>query len=227
MHSCSNRVDRESQLITDSSYWVLFFTAALAINISPGPDLIYVLSRTVAEGRRVGFASLLGIWTGALVHVSAAALGLAALLAASDVAFAVVKYVGAAYLIYLGLRAWRAQAPVLDKEQKPDRRVTPWMAYRQGVAVDLLNPKAAIFFLAFLPQFVRPEAGHVSAQIMLLGVLVIAVAVVVESAAMLLASRLTRTLRGNARASRWLQRLLGSVLVGLGVRLALIGHRSA
>ena len=101
------------------------------------------------------------------------------------------------------------------------------MAYRQGVSVDILNPKAAIFFLAFLPQFVRPELGHVPVQIMSLGVLVIAVAVVVELSAMLLAARLTLALRGNARISAWLQRLLGSVLIALGVRLALISHRAA
>jgi threonine/homoserine/homoserine lactone efflux protein len=208
------------------SYWLLFFSAAFAINISPGPDLIFVLSRTIAEGRKVGFASLLGVWTGALVHVSAAALGLSAILAASDVAFAVVKYAGAAYLVYLGLRALRAKTPAFGTPHPAARRTTPWMAYRQGVSVDILNPKAAIFFLAFLPQFVRPELGHVSAQIMLLGVLVIAVAVVVEFSAMLLAARLTQALRGNARISAWLQRLLGSILIALGVRLALIGHRA-
>lgn len=209
-----------------ASYWLVFLSAALAINLSPGPDLIYILSRTIAEGRKVGFASLLGVWTGALVHVSAAALGLAAILAASGVAFAAVKYAGAAYLVYLGVRALRAKTPALGEIRPTSRRTTLWLAYRQGVSVDLLNPKAAIFFLAFLPQFVRPELGHARAQIMLLGVLVIGVAVVVEFSAMLLAARLTRTLRGNARMSAWLQRMLGSVLVGLGLRLALIGHRA-
>jgi RhtB (resistance to homoserine/threonine) family protein len=209
-----------------ASYWLMFFSAALAINISPGPDLIYVLSRTVAEGRKVGFASLLGIWTGALVHVSAAALGLSAILATSEIAFAAVKYVGAAYLIYLGIKALRAKTPVLEARPAA-RRTTPWMAYRQGVSVDILNPKAAIFFLAFLPQFVRPELGHVPAQIMLLGLLVIALAVVVESSAMLMAARLTKALRGNVRISAWLQRIFGSVLIGLGVRLALIGRAQA
>jgi RhtB (resistance to homoserine/threonine) family protein len=209
-----------------ASYWLMFFSAALAINISPGPDLIYVLSRTVAEGRKVGFASLLGIWTGALVHVSAAALGLSAILATSEIAFAAVKYVGAAYLIYLGIKALRAKTPVLEA-MPAARRTTPWMAYRQGVSVDILNPKAAIFFLAFLPQFVRPELGHVPAQIMLLGLLVIALAVVVESSAMLMAARLTKALRGNVRISAWLQRIFGSVLIGLGVRLALIGRAQA
>ena len=209
------------------SYWVLFFSAAFAINISPGPDLIFVLSRTIADGRKVGFASLLGVWTGALAHVSAAALGLSAILATSDVAFDVVKYAGAAYLVYLGVRALRAKTLALGEVRPAARRMTPWMAYRQGVSVDILNPKAAIFFLAFLPQFVRPELGHVSAQIMLLGVLVIAVAVVVEFSAMLLAARLTRALRGNARVAAWLQRMLGSILFALGIRLALIGHRVA
>lgn len=208
-----------------ASYWLVFFGAALAINLSPGPDLLFVLSRTVAEGRKVGFASLCGIWTGAWVHVTAAALGLSAILAASAIAFDIVKYVGAAYLVCLGIKALltKSQAPGVLPEA---RRTTPWQAFRQGVTVDLFNPKAAIFFLAFLPQFVRPELGHVAMQIMLLGMLVIAVAVVVETTVMLLAARMTHALRGNARIALWLQRVFGSVLIGLGARLALLGHAS-
>ncbi len=206
------------------SYWMLFFTAALAINVSPGPDLIYILSKTIAGGRKVGVASSLGVCTGALVHVFAAALGLSAILATSAIAFSVVKYIGAAYLVYLGIRAFLAQGATFDNIESKKQKTTPWQAFKQGTLVDILNPKVAIFFMAFLPQFVRPEIGHATAQIILLGGLVIAVAVVVEFVFVLAAARTTRFFRKNRRVSVWLDRLLGSVLIGLGLRLALLDN---
>jgi len=208
------------------SYWTLFFTAALMINISPGPDLLYILSKTIAGGRKVGVASSLGVCTGAMVHVCAAALGLSAILATSAIAFSVVKYIGAAYLIYLGIRAFMTQGTTFDTDtaEAKKQKTTPWQAFKQGTLVDILNPKVAIFFMAFLPQFVRPELGHTTAQIIILGMLVIAVAVVVEFVFVMAAARTTRFFRKNRRASVWLDRLLGSVLIGLGLRLALLDN---
>lgn len=205
----------------DSTFWLLFFSAALALNLSPGPDLMFILSRTLAGGRRVGLASACGVCSGALVHVAAAALGLSTILATSALAFTVVKYVGAAYLLYLGIQALRSSATgaALDIQQAP--RTSAWQAYRQGILVDILNPKAAIFFMAFLPQFVRPEHGAVATQILLLGVLVVLVAIIVEGSLVLLAARTSSALRNNPRVGRWLDRLLGSVFIGLGVRLGL------
>lgn len=205
----------------DATFWLLFFSAALALNLSPGPDLIFILSRTLASGRRVGLASACGVCSGALVHVAAAALGISTLLATSALAFSLVKYVGAAYLLYLGIQTLRSSAAgvAFDLEKVP--RMGAWQAYRQGVLVDILNPKVAIFFMAFLPQFVRPEQGTVAGQILLLGVLVVLVAIVVESSLVLLAARTSSALRNNPRVGRWLDRLLGSVLIGLGVRLGL------
>jgi len=185
----------------DPLFWLVFFSAALALNLSPGPDLLYVLSRTFSGGRRIGVIAACGVCSGALVHVLFAALGISAILATSALAFTLVKYVGAAYLLYLGIQAWRA--------------------YRQGVLVDLLNPKAAIFFMAFLPQFVRPEHGAVPLQLLLLGVLVVLVAIIVECGLVLLAARARTALRNNRTLSQWLDRVLGSILIGLGIRLGL------
>jgi RhtB (resistance to homoserine/threonine) family protein len=213
-------------MMDDFSYWLVFFTAALALNLSPGPDLMYVLSRTVAQGTRVGLASAAGVSTGALVHVAAASVGLSALLATSAAAFSVVKYVGAAYLVYLGVQALRSKGSALQPSERKIAVVKPWQAFRQGVLVDVLNPKVAIFFMAFLPQFVRPGHGSASLQLLQLGVLVIVVAVAVDSTFVCVAARTTEYLRRRPRTSVWLDRLLGSLFIGLGIRLAFSEQRS-
>lgn len=205
----------------DPVYWLVFFSAALALNLSPGPDLLYVLSRTLAGGWRIGVASACGVCSGALVHVAAAALGISAILATSALAFTVVKYVGAAYLVYLGIQALRAAGDGMRATLEAGPRTSAWQAYRQGILVDILNPKAAIFFMAFLPQFVRPEQGAIALQLLVLGVLVVVVAIVVECLLVLLANRASAALRRNRKLSQWLDRLLGSILIGLGIRLGL------
>lgn len=206
--------------MTDFTYWILFFSAALAISISPGPDLLYILSRTITSGRNVGMASSAGVGTGALVHVTAAALGLSAILATSVVAFSIVKYVGAAYLIFLGIKSFRSVGISIELYDQNTLRVSPWDAFKQGMLVDILNPKAAIFFMAFLPQFVRPEIGAVSLQLLVLGVLVILVGLIVEFSYIFLAAKITRFLSSNKAISFWLDRVFGSILIGLGIRLA-------
>lgn len=207
--------------MSDPAFWLVFFTAALALNLSPGPDLLFVISRTLAGGRRVGVASACGVCSGALVHVAAAAMGISAILATSALAFSIVKYVGAAYLLYLGIQALRSAgtASALDMRDVPQTSV--WQAYRQGVLVDILNPKVAIFFMAFLPQFVRPDHGSVAMQLLMLGILVVLVAIIVECAMALLAARASAALRNNRRMGQWLDHVLGSVLIGLGLRLGL------
>ncbi|WP_407295970.1 LysE family translocator [Stutzerimonas zhaodongensis] len=206
--------------MSDPTFWLVFFSAALALNLSPGPDLLFVLSRTLAGGRRVGVASVCGVCSGALVHVGAAALGISAIMATSALAFAVVKYLGAAYLLYLGIQALRSAGTGTSLEGDAPR-VTAWQAYRQGILVDVLNPKVAIFFMAFLPQFVRPDEGSVPLQLLVLGVLVVLVALIVECALVLLAARASSTLRNRPRLGQWLDRVLGSVLIGLAIRLGL------
>ncbi len=204
-----------------SSYWLLFLSAAIAINIAPGPDLIYIISKTIAQGRKIGFASSLGVSSGALVHVFAAALGLSAILATSAIAFSIVKYIGAAYLIYLGVKSLKSKGTTFDALDRKEEAFTPWQAYKQGVLVDVLNPKVAIFFMAFLPQFIRPELGHTSGQLIGLGFLVILLAIVIEFAIVLTAAQTTSFFRSNPKFSAWLDRVLGTVLIALAVRLAL------
>jgi len=182
-----------------SSYWILFLSAAVAINIAPGPDLLYIISKTIAQGRKIGFASSLGVSSGALVHVFAAALGLSAILATSAIAFSIVKYFGAAYLVYLGIKSLMSKGTTFDSADEKEEEFTPWQAFRQGVLVDVLNPKVAIFFMAFLPQFIRPEMGSTSAQLIGLGILVILIAIVIEFAIVLTAAQTTNFFRSNRK----------------------------
>jgi threonine/homoserine/homoserine lactone efflux protein len=205
----------------DLNHWIVFFTAAFALNISPGPDIAYIVSNTVAQGKRHGFAASWGVCSGAIVHVMAAAFGLSAILAASALAFSVVKWVGAAYLIYLGIHALMTAGAGFSIDGKPRKDRSTFAIYRQGFMIDVLNPKVAVFFMAFLPQFSDPTMGHVPLQLVLHGALVIAVGVLVEAVIVLIAARFTEALRRNPRIGLWLDRALGTVLIGLGVRLAL------
>lgn len=183
--------------------------------------MIYILSKTVAQGRRIGIASSLGVCSGSVVHILAAAFGLSAILYTSAVAFNVVKYAGAAYLIFLGIQAFRSRGISFDVPLRDQAPATFWKAFRQGAVIDILNPKVAVFFMAFLPQFVRPELGYASAQIIILGFLVILTALVIESIIVLTAAGTTEFFRQNRKISIIFDRLLGSVLITLGVRLAL------
>ncbi len=209
-----------------SSYWLLFLSATIAINITPGPDMIYILSKTIAQGRKIGIASSLGVCSGSLVHIFAAAFGLSAILATSAMAFSVVKYVGAAYLIYLGIQALRAKGISFSIPVNKHEQSTFWKTFRQGALIDILNPKVAIFFMAFLPQFVRPELGHAPAQILILGFLVNLVGLLIESVLVLTAAQTTNFFRNNNKFSTLLDRVLGSMFIGLGIRLALIENHT-
>ncbi|ART63016.1 LysE family translocator [Kushneria marisflavi] len=204
----------------DITYWGLFLGAALMINLTPGPDMFYLMARSASGGRREGLAAGAGLWCGAMVHVLAAALGLSAIVMASATAFTAVKLAGALYLFYLGVQAIRNAGQQFQPPAASTRRASDaWGAFRQGVLVDLLNPKTALFFMAFLPQFVRPEAGPVAAQLLLLGTLTVAVAVPIELAIILGAARLSNGLRRRQRLTKWMDQLLGTVFIGLGLRL--------
>ncbi|WP_106754284.1 LysE family translocator [Pannonibacter carbonis] len=201
-------------------HWTTFFTAALLLNLSPGPDFAFILAQTAAGGRKAGFAAMFGIWTGAFGHVLMAAAGLSAILAASAVAFSIVKWAGAAYLIWLGIQALRSKGSVLLAGKAMDERKV-LAIYRQGVIVSLLNPKVGMFFLAFLPQFVVPGAGPVGAQLFLHGFLVVLIAACIEPPLVLVGERLTSHLRQSPRLAMWMDRGLGAIFVGLGLRLAM------
>ncbi|MEM9602311.1 MAG: LysE family translocator [Pseudomonadota bacterium] len=195
-----------------------FLVAAVLLAITPGPGIAYVVARTVAGGRVEGFASAIGTSLGGLVHVFAAAVGVSVILAQSAVAFSVVKYLGAAYLVFLGLR-------LLFAGQRVSASATPaargaLRALAEGVLVEVFNVKTALFFLAFLPQFVTPD-GAVAAQLVALGCICVALNTGVDVFAVLSADRLVRSAPGRAVRARVLNAVSGSTLVGLGVYLAL------
>jgi threonine/homoserine/homoserine lactone efflux protein len=198
---------------------LLFLGASLALNLTPGPDMLYVVARGSSEGRAAGVVSALGITAGSLVHLAALTLGLSALLEQVPVAYDAVRLGGAAYLIWLGVRAlWRPSAlgTVGERDQAPLGRI-----FRQGIVTNVLNPKVALFFLAFLPQFVDPGRGSVVGQLLFLGLLFNTSGTLVNLAVAVTASRATDWLRTRERAGRALQRVTGAVFVGLGLRLAL------
>ena len=214
-------------MIPDPGMLALFCAAALALLVVPGPAVLYIVASSIDGGRRAGLASMLGIQAGALVHVTAAALGLSSVLAASALAFDTVKYLGAAYLVAVGvwtlLRGGNPADPDAPARPKRLRR-----RFAQGVVVQILNPKTALFFLAFLPQFVDPSAGHVGLQMLLLGLIFIALAVVSDGAWALLAGTASDRLRGRAGFLRTQRYVSGTVFVGLGVATALSGsHRKS
>ncbi|OSQ49041.1 LysE family translocator [Thalassospira alkalitolerans] len=208
-----------------------FLIAALLLNISPGPDLAYVSAQTAIHGRKIGVFSSLGVCSGAFVHVVAAALGLSAILATSAVAFSIVKWVGVAYLVWLGIGALRGSFAKYRQDDSPSephikklspaRQMTAFQAWRQGAMIDVLNPKVAIFFMAFLPQFVDPAAGDAALQFLVLGTLVNVIGFCVETTVVFAIGFAAIRLRGSPMFGVWLQRLLGGVFIALGVRLAL------
>jgi threonine/homoserine/homoserine lactone efflux protein len=201
------------------AHWATFVTAAVLLNLSPGPDMAFILGQTAKRGVQSGFSAMFGIWTGAFIHVIFAALGLSAILATSAVAFSAVKWIGAAYLIWLGIQALRSKGTNMSVNSQLSPKGL-MKIFKQGVLVAVLNPKVAIFFLAFLPQFVEAGAGPVSAQLFLHGSLIIVVAALVEPPLILIGGKLTGYLSNNKQVSQWMDRGLGALFVGLGIKLA-------
>ncbi len=198
---------------------LLFTMASLALLAIPGPAVTFIVARSIQQGRRAGLVSVLGVHAGSVVHVAAAALGLSALLASSAVAFTVVKFVGAGYLLYLGVQQLRRPREADDApapEPVPHGRL-----FRQGAVVNILNPKTAIFFLAFLPQFVAPGHGAVWVQITVLGLVFIALGAMTDSGYAVAAGAVGARLRRSARVRRIMDRVSGGVYVALGAVAAL------
>ena len=197
----------------------VFVVAAVLLLVTPGPAVLYIVARSIHEGRRAGLVSVLGVHTGTLVHVAAAAAGLSALLAASATAFTVVKYLGAAYLIYLGVRRLRDATIATAPGEVP--RISLRRAYLDGVVVNVLNPKTALFFLAFLPQFVDAGRGQVGGQILGLGMLFVALGLVSDGLYALGAGSAAQWLRARPSflaRERWVS---GGMYIGLGLVAAL------
>jgi len=197
-----------------------FLFAAILLNLSPGPDMVYILTRTVSQGRLAGFLSSLGICTGAMVHVFAAAIGISAILATSALAFSIIKYVGAAYLIWLGVRALMSGGKSLQPGSGGTKRLSNRRIFLQGALIDILNPKVAIFFLAFLPQFADPSRGSIFWQLIILGSVVVGIALIIEGLLVLTTGLISERLQGSTVFSKWIDRVSGVVLIGLGLRLA-------
>ncbi len=201
---------------------LLFVIASAILGITPGPDIIYVITRGAAQGPGAGVAAAAGLSTGIIGHTMLCVAGVSAVLAASAPAFTAIKLLGAVYLVYLGVQMWRAkERPDLagDGKRQPMAAI-----YRQSIVMNLLNPKVALFFLAFLPQFASAEAGPVAVQLGVLGAVFMIVSFAVMSAAGFAGGAISRFLATSEGAARWTQRTAGGVLIALGIRLAFQPH---
>lgn len=201
----------------EKTAFLTFLFAAFMLNIAPGPDMLYVIGRSLGQGRKAGIVSALGIFVGCWVHILAAAFGIAALLRSSPVAFNMVRYAGAAYLVYLGTKMIVQRSNLAQQQPKPASLTS---IFRQGVITNVLNPKVALFFLAFLPQFVDAHRGSVVWQILLLGLIFNVGGTAVNLGVAYAGGTLGELLRRNARFARMQQWFTGLVFIGLGARLA-------
>ena len=202
----------------------VFSLASLALLVVPGPSVLYIVTRGITQGRMAGLASVLGVHVGTTFHVAAATLGLSALLMRSILAFNIVKYAGAAYLLYLGIRRLLDDdGPIQTGSVKAHSLAR---IFRQGVVVNVLNPKTALFFLAFLPQFVDVQKGSVPLQMLALGSIFIVLGLLSDGTYALVSSMLGNRLRTSGAFARRERLLSGSVYLGLGVGAALSGSRS-
>ncbi len=207
----------------DLTHLPLFILAAVVLLLTPGPAVLYIIARSVDQGRRAGLVSVCAIEVGNFMHVIAATLGLSALLLSSAMAFTIVKYLGAAYLVYLGLRKIFTRETIhASSNSQPQglRRI-----FSQGVVVAALNPKTALFFVAFLPQFVDPSQGSIAGQMLVLGCIFVMMAVISDSIYALLAGTVGQWLKSSRSVMRAERYVVGSVYIGLGVAAAMADAR--
>ncbi|HEU5211236.1 MAG TPA: LysE family translocator [Gaiellaceae bacterium] len=205
----------------DPALYGLFILAALALLAIPGPSVLYVVSQSVEGGPRAGLTSTVGIHLGTLVHVAAAAIGLSSLLVSSAEAFDAVKYAGAAYLVFIGVRTLSGRT----SEQPQALEVAARRRVARGATVQILNPKTALFFFAFLPQFVDPQAGATGLQILVLGLTFATLGLLSDGTYAVAAGALSGRLRSSTRAASVSRLASGTILIGLGVTAALAGKR--
>lgn len=199
----------------DSTKLAIFFTAAILLAVAPGPGMLYVLSRTLAGGKREGILSAIGTFAGGMVHIFAAAAGVSVILAKSALAFHTVKYAGAAYLCYLGVRM------ILDARRKNELEIDSPVRSRnplwQGIWTEVLNPKTALFFLSFIPQFVNHSSGHVFWQFVALGTLSVTLNTCADLVVTMLAGPIGQRIRSSAKFRRRQRTATGAVMIGLGI----------
>jgi threonine/homoserine/homoserine lactone efflux protein len=208
----------EGLMTFDTTSLIVFLTATLALNLTPGPDMLYVIARSVGQGQKAGVVSALGIGAGCLAHMFAAAFGLSALLMSSAVAYDVVKYAGAAYLVYLGARALLSESETQEQSELQPARLSS--IFYQGVVTNVLNPKVALFFLAFLPQFAKAENGSIAWQIIFLGFLFNISGTLVNVIVALLGGKIGNAFKRRPAFAQIQRRLTGGVFIALGLRLA-------
>lgn len=207
-----------------SDQLLLFVVAGLLLNLTPGPDVLYIVSQGLKSGARAGIVAALGITAGCFVHIFAAAVGVSALVAASVTAFTVLKWLGAAYLVWVGIRMLRSSAPSLDLAalgQGGARTGGLKLVFFRGFATNALNPKVALFFLAFLPQFIGPEIEHKSLAFLFLGLLFNFNGLGVNLAWALAAAWLSARVGAVQKSMHWLERAAGAMFLGFGLKLAL------
>lgn len=199
----------------------IFFAASVLLGLSPGPDNIFVLTQSALRGPMAGLLVTIGLCTGLVVHTTAVALGVAAILQASTLAFTALKLIGAAYLLYLAWQAFRASAAGLPAQgEGGPASLDGWRLYRRGIIMNVSNPKVSIFFLAFLPQFADPARGSIALQMLLLGGVFIVSTLLVFGGVALLAGSLGQRLMRSATAQRLIHRVAGTVFVALALKLA-------
>lgn len=199
-----------------------FVLAGIILNLTPGADTMYILGRSISQGKKTGVLSALGIATGALVHCLFAVLGLSVILAKSAIAFEAIKYIGAAYLIYLGIKMLLSKTEKdfginTNKEQLNYRKI-----YISGILTNVLNPKVALFFLAFLPQFIDPEYSQSYLPFLILGLTFVTTGTIWCLVLAIFSSKMSHTIRRNYRIKKWLDKTTGIIFMGLGIKLALM-----
>lgn len=204
----------------DINSYLLFVAASIVLCIAPGPDMVYLLTRSIAQGKRAGLLAALGINLGAYVHLFAAILGLTAILATSSFAFALVKMLGAIYLIYIGIKFLTSKRRPLDIRSERKKHIKGSEIFWQGFISDVLNPKVALFYLAFLPQFVDAGSENFTSQLVLLGVTLNIIGITTNVLMVYVSTAITKGLRKNSLVSNVLNKVMGAVFVSLGIRLA-------
>jgi threonine/homoserine/homoserine lactone efflux protein len=200
-------------------HWTTFFTAVVLLELSPGADMAFMLGQTVRNGRKAGFAALFGSLVATVFHILMAAIGLSAIIAASAVAFSIIKWAGVVYLIWLGINAFKPGAE--SSKSKVVKTATTTSVFFQGMLICALNPKVAIFFLAFLPQFVVEGAGPIGLQLLLHGALLIVTGLLLQTPLILLGARISFALKESRHIQSLFDRCLGALFFALGIRLAM------
>ena len=198
-----------------------FIMAGILLNLTPGQDTIYILGRSIAQGRKAGIFSVLGISTGALFHIAASAFGLSAILMTSAVVFSIIKYAGAGYLVYLGIRMYFGKKSDLNVKGEYNSNTKLSAIYKQGILTNVLNPKVALFFLAFLPQFIDPSRASGPFPFLILGSIFLTTGTIWCLVVAVFSSYLTTVLRRKMNIMRFMEKICGGIFIMLGIKLAL------